>query len=275
MATYSHIEWTERTWNPVVGCSKSSPGCTNCYAERMSARQVKMAANAIRPTAKRHHYLEVINEQGRWNHRVEVVDAAMDEPLHWKEPRVIFVNSMSDLFHENLSVEDIQRVFSVMNQASQHQFQVLTKRAQRLEELAPLLTWTPNIWMGVSIENDRYQFRADHLRRTAAAVKFLSVEPLLGLIPKLRLDGLDWVIVGGESGPRCRPMRPDWARSIRDQCIATQVPFFFKQWGHIRNNPDPADPTEKKNGGKAKGGRTLDGRIWDQIPKAAAWIRRR
>jgi protein gp37 len=235
----------------------------------MSMRLARMAAGETAPGRKR-HYLNVINEQGRWNNQIETVAEALDDPLKWKQPSTIFVNSMSDLFHENVPIEFIQRVFDVMAKATWHQFQILTKRARRLEEVAPRLPWGPNIWQGVSIENRDYEFRADHLRRTGAAVKFLSIEPLLGPIPELRTAGLDWVIVGGESGPGCRPLLVEWVRSIRDRCTADSVAFFFKQWGHIRNNPISDDPTAKENGGNAKGGRMLDGRTWDQMPRSAA-----
>ena len=234
MATHSSIEWTESTWNPVTGCSKVSPGCKNCYAERMALRLKAMR----QPNYSR-------------GFDVALHEHALALPLGWKRPQMIFVNSMSDLFHEKVPVEFILRVFDVMRQASWHKFQVLTKRSGRLKELEGLLRWTPNIWMGVSVETKDFYGRIRDLARTGARVKFLSCEPLLGPLPRLPLRGLDWVIVGGESGPKARPMKPEWARDIRDQCLASGVPFFFKQWGG----------TNKK-----KAGRILEGRTWDQLP---------
>jgi len=178
----------------------------------------------------------------------------LTDPLGWKKPRYIFVNSMSDLFHVDVPLAFISQIFGVAAQCPQHQFQMLTKRSGRLAQLSPHLNWLPNIWMGVSVENADYQFRIDHLRQTGAKTKFLSIEPLLGALPNLNLDGIDWVIVGGESGPGARPMNPDWVRDIRDQCIAAETPFFFKQWGGVR---------------KKKAGRILDGRIWDEMPPSA------
>jgi len=230
----SKIEWTESTWNPVTGCTKVSPGCRHCYAETMARR---------------------LQAMGQLNYvdgfKLRLHEHMLERPLAWKKTRVIFVNSMSDLFHEKVPEDFIKRAFSVMQQAHWHQFQVLTKRAERLSEVAPRLEWPDNIWMGVSVESAPYTPRIDHLRETGAAVKFLSLEPLLGPIPKLDLAGIDWVIVGGESGPRARPMDQDWVEDIRDQCQAAEVPFFFKQWGG-RN--------------KKKAGRILAGRTWDQMP---------
>ena len=235
MGTNSAIEWTEATWNPVTGCTKISPGCKHCYAERLSLRLQAMGqanyANGFKLT---------LHEQ------------ALDLPLRWKKPRMIFVNSMSDLFHKNVPLSFIQRVFHVMKQAYWHQFQVLTKRSDRLLELNHNLIWSPNIWMGVSIESQDYTFRIDHLRQTGAYVKFLSLEPLLASLPNLKLKGIDWVIVGGESGPGARPMRLDWVKDIRNQCRKERVPFFFKQWGGVH---------------KSKAGRLLDGRTWDEMPR--------
>lgn len=240
MGDKSKIEWTDATWNPVTGCDKVSPGCANCYAERLAERFRGVKGSPY--------------EQGfdlrLWPDRLEI-------PLRWKKPRLIFVNSMSDLFHKSVGLNFIQDVFRVMNKAQQHTFQVLTKRPERLRELGLVFSigklWTPNIWMGVSIENANYTYRAEILADTEAAIKFLSVEPLLGPIDNLPLKNIDWVIVGGESGPGARPMHPDWVRSIRDQCIAADVPFFFKQHGG----------TNKK-----ATGRELDGRTWDEMPKA-------
>lgn len=234
MAQGSGIEWTEATWNPVTGCTKVSPGCKHCYAERMAARLQAMG----QPNYARGFELTLQPKM-------------LDLPLSWKRPTTIFVNSMSDLFHVEVPLAYIRRVFDVMGRAHWHRFQVLTKRAERLAELAPALTWAPNIWMGVSVERDEYRGRIDHLRATGAATKFLSLEPLLGPLPRLDLHGMDWVIVGGESGPGARPMDPTWATDLRDQCRAAAVPFFFKQWG---------GPNKKK------AGRMLDGRTWDQMP---------
>ena len=234
----SSIEWTEATWNPVTGCTMISPGCAHCYAERM-ANRLKAMRNA--------NYKNGF-ELTLQPHMLEV-------PLRWKKPRTVFVNSMSDLFHKDVPVEYIQRVFAVMKEASQHTYQILTKRSERLLELDPVLDWGPNIWMGVSVENARYAYRIDHLRKTRAKTKFLSVEPLLGPLPKLNLRKIDWVIVGGESGPGARPMDPSWVTGIRDQCVDEGVAFFFKQWG----------------GARAKsGGRTLDGREHSEFPARVA-----
>ena len=234
MATNSTIEWTDTTWNPLTGCTKISPGCKHCYAERMAGRLRRM---------------------GQPNYRngfaLTLHEHMLTQPLAWKKPRTVFVNSMSDLFHADVPDAFIRRVFAVMRQARIHRFQVLTKRAERLEQMAPGLDWPDNVWMGVSVERADYTFRIDHLRRTPAAVKFLSVEPLLGPLPDLDLTGIDWVIVGGESGPGARPMAVEWAAGVRDQCAAAGVAFFFKQWG---------GPNKKRTG------RTLDGRTWDDTP---------
>jgi len=234
MATKSSIEWTESTWNPLTGCTKISPGCKFCYAERMSARLKAMGQRNYRNGFK-----------------LTLHEHMLDTPLRWKKPQVIFVNSMSDLFQDNVPVPFIQRVFATMRAAHWHQFQVLTKRSDRLLEVSRKLEWADNIWMGVSVENEKYQFRIDDLRQTGAAVKFLSLEPLLGPLPRLNLSGIDWVIVGGESGPGARPMHKDWVRSIRDQCSEASVSFFFKQWGGVN---------------KKKAGRSLDGRKYDGMP---------
>ena len=234
MATNSAIEWTEATWNPLTGCTKISPGCKHCYAERMAKRLLAMGqpnyANGFKLT---------LQEQ------------MLELPLSWKKPRTVFVNSMSDLFHKNVPADYIERVFKVMNAAYWHKFQVLTKRSERLLEMSHRLVWTPNIWMGVSVENQDYTFRINHLSQTGAQVKFLSLEPLLGPLPDLNLKGVDWVIVGGESGPGARPMNPDWVKQIQVQCAKAQVAFFFKQWGGVH---------------KKKTGRQLDGRTWDELP---------
>jgi protein gp37 len=238
MADNSRIEWTEATWNPVTGCSKVSPGCAHCYAETFAERWRGIAG---------HPY-----EQGfdlrLWPERLEV-------PLRWRRPRTIFVNSMSDLFHEAIPIEYIAEVFKVMQRADWHVFQVLTKRPERLEALADDLPWPPNVWMGVSIENRRFVHRADNLRRTPAQTKFISAEPLLGPLEGLDLSRIDWLIAGGESGPGHRPMRIEWARDLRDRCVEENVAFFFKQWGGVRSKT---------------GGRVLDGRAWDELPATPA-----
>ncbi len=234
MAAESPIEWTEATWNPVTGCDKVSPGCKNCYAARMALR--------LRAMGQRNY---------RNGFEVTLQPQTLSLPLTWKRGRKIFVNSMSDLFHESVPAEYIQQVFAVMNQTPHHTFQILTKRPQRLLELDSMLPWADHIWMGVSVESAAFRSRIDLLRRTRAHVKFLSVEPLLGRIVDMNLDGINWVIVGGESGPRARPMLDTWVTEIRDQCVAASVRFFFKQWGGVR---------------KHRTGRVLDGRTWDEMP---------
>lgn len=234
MAGLSKIEWTEATWNPVTGCDKISPGCKNCYAERLALRLQAMGVKQY--------------EDG---FALTLHPESLEIPFGWKKPRVIFVNSMSDLFHKSVPLSFIQQVFSVMRAAPQHQFQILTKRAERLAEIDTELPWSDNVWMGVSVESKDYVQRIDHLRQSKAKIKFLSLEPLLGPLPRLDLKGIDWVIVGGESGPYARPMEPQWVREIRAQCVAAKVPFFFKQWGGVF---------------KSKTGRILDGRTWDQMP---------
>ena len=219
MATNSHIEWTEATWNPVTGCTKISPGCKNCYANRMAVR------------------LQAI---GQFNYRngfeLTLHEHMLLAPSKWQKPRTIFVNSMSDLFHHKVPVAFIEQVFSVMHQAHWHSYQVLTKRSDRLCSLDPILSWAPNIWMGVSVENADLAYRVDHLRKTGAHIKFLSLEPLLGPMKKLNLRGIDWVIVGGESGPRARPMEAAWVRTIRDQCLDEGVAFFLNNGAaYLRN----------------------------------------
>jgi protein gp37 len=234
MANSSHIEWTDATWNPVTGCSKISPGCKYCYAERLAHR---------------------LQAMGQTNYRngfqVTVHPHMLDHPLRWRLPRRVLVNSMSDLFHEDVPTSYILQVFDVMRRASWHQFQILSKRSERLLKLNRLLDWRPQIWMGVSVENEDCLFRIDYLRKTDAHVKFLSIEPLLGRLRGLNLRGIDWVIVGGESGPRARPADMAWVRELRDRCIRAGVPFFFKQWGGVF---------------KSRTGRMLDGRTWDEMP---------
>jgi len=230
----STIEWTESTWNPLTGCTKISAGCKNCYAERMAKRLQAM---------RQPHYIN--------GFQLTLHPDSLEIPLRWKKPQMIFVNSMSDLFHKDVPVEFIQKAFAIMNKAHWHTFQVLTKRADRLEKIDHQLHWTPNIWMGVSVERADYLFRAEHLKATHAYIKFLSLEPLLGPLKELNLSGINWVIVGGESGPGARPVAPSWIRQIRDNCRDNHVPFFFKQWGGVR---------------KKLAGRILDGRTWDELP---------
>jgi len=234
MGSKSTIEWTESTWNPVTGCTKISDGCKHCYAERMALR---------------------LQSMGQPNYgngfKVTLHEQMLELPLKWKKPQMIFVNSMSDLFHEDVPADFIYRVFDVMQQAHWHTFQVLTKRAERLQELCPQLPWNDNIWMGVTVENEKYVSRIDNLCRTGAKIKFVSFEPLLSEITELDLTGIDWAIVGGESGPGARPMMEAWVHEIRQQCLENNVPFFFKQWGG----------TNKK-----KAGRTLLGQTWDSMP---------
>lgn len=234
MAKNSSIEWTESTWNPITGCTKISPGCKHCYAERMSKRLCAM---------------------GQYNYRNEfeltLQEKSIELPLRWKQPQMIFVNSMSDLFHKNVPKNFILKVFSVMAQANWHTFQILTKRSDRLLEMNEELVWPANVWMGVSVENSDYLYRINHLCQTTAKIKFLSLEPLLGPLPGLDLTGINWVIVGGESGPGARPIDREWIIDIRDQCNYNHVPFYFKQWGGIN---------------KKKTGRLLDGIKWDQLP---------
>ncbi len=246
MAGPSTIEWTEKTWNPSRGCSRISPGCQNCYAERQAARFCAKG----QPFAG---YAKMTKAGPKWTRKVSLVPNAITAPVKWNKPSFIFVNSMSDLFHEELSLEDIQKVFEVMEQCPQHTFQILTKRAERLAELAPSLTWPKNVWIGVSVENQEYVSRVDYLRRVTAQVRFLSVEPLLGPV-HLDLTGIHWVIVGGESGPGARPMDLDWARQVRDQCTNARVPFFLKQLG---------GKSGKRSGPEA----VLDGRTWAEMPR--------
>ena len=237
MSLSSSIEWTESTWNPLTGCTKISPGCANCYAERMALR-LKAMGNP--------NYVN--------GFEISIHENALDLPLRWRRPQTIFVNSMSDLFHEKVTEQFIFRVFDIMRRANWHCFQILTKRSERLIDLSPKLPWTPNIWMGVSVENQEHTFRIDHLRRTDAKVKFLSLEPLIGPIYNLNLELVNWVIVGGESGPKSRPLKESWVIDIRNKCQQNRVPFFFKQWGG----------TNKK-----KAGRKLEGRTWAELPLVA------
>ncbi len=230
----SSIEWTNATWNPVTGCNKVSPGCKHCYAERLSKRLRAMGLSK---------YANGFN--------VAIHADALEIPLSWKNPRRVFINSMSDLFHDDVPLLFIEKVFATMKKAHWHQFQILTKRSERLIKLDPLLEWASNIWMGVSVEDANYTFRIDNLRQTHSEIKFLSLEPLLGPLPNLNLKGIDWVIVGGESGPGARPMQEQWVLDIRDQCILHNIPFFFKQWGGVN---------------KKKAGRLLQNVEWNEFP---------
>jgi protein gp37 len=240
MAAKSSIEWTESTWNPVTGCTKVSSGCQHCYAERMAWRLQAMG-----------------NPNYAAGFDVALHQHMLDLPLRWRTPQRIFVNSMSDLFHERVPTGFILQVFGVMRQAHWHNYQVLTKRPERVLELDDLLPWADHIWMGTSVETQDYVLRIDQLRETSAHVKFLSLEPLLGPLDNLDLRGVDWAIVGGESGPGARPMELGWVRSIRDQCAASDTAFFFKQWGG-RN--------------KKKAGRHLDGRTWEEMPEMSCGL---
>ena len=235
MPTRSNIEWTEMTWNPVTGCTKISQGCKRCYAERMAKRLTAMGS-----------------ERYRNGFEVTLHPDLLDVPRRWRQPRVVFVNSMSDLFHEDIPLEYIQRVFATMRECPQHTFQVLTKRSERLAGMAAQISWPRNVWMGVSVEDARVLSRIHDLRTVPAAVRFLSLEPLIGPLDELPLEGIHWVIVGGESGPRARPMRREWVDSIYRQCRRAGVPFFFKQWGGVR---------------KDLAGRELHGRTFDEMPQ--------
>ncbi|WP_280267472.1 DUF5131 family protein [Nocardia wallacei] len=246
MADKSAIEWTEATWNPVTGCDRVSVGCDHCYAMVLAKRLKAMGADKYQSDGD--------PRTSGPGFGVTLHPAALDIPRRWRAPRVVFVNSMSDLFHARVPVGFVRDVFDVMRETPQHTYQVLTKRSLRLKRLAGRLDWPANVWMGVSVENIDQLDRVDHLRNVPAAVRFLSCEPLLGSLDGLRLDGIGWVIAGGESGARYRPMDPDWVRGIRDACESASVPFFFKQWG---------GRTPKAMG------RELDGRLWDQTPAAA------
>ncbi|MFM7345852.1 MAG: DUF5131 family protein [Tagaea sp.] len=249
MADSSRIEWTEATWNPVAGCNVLSPGCTNCYAMRMAARLDAMGQEKYRGTTRRS------GGRAKWTGKIVLDRAALEIPKRWKRGRLIFVNSMSDLFHKSVPAEFVRDVFATMRATPQHTYQVLTKRPERVLELDAKLDWPANVWMGTSVESADYLDRIDRLRKTGAKTKFLSLEPLLGPLDDLDLRGIHWVIAGGESGPGARPMEKDWVRSIRDQCRDAGVAFHFKQWGGIN---------------KKRTGRKLDGRTWDELPCAAA-----
>ena len=231
----SKIEWTEETWNPITGCTKCSAGCLHCYAATFAMRLKAMG-----------------NERYKNGFAVTVHRDLFERPLKWKKPKMIFVNSMSDIFHEDVPDQDILDLFAVMNKASWHTFQVLTKRADRMLELSDRITWTDNIWMGVSVENEEALYRCDLLKRTGARIKFISAEPLIESISGIDLEGIDWLIVGGESGPQSRPMDKEWVLELRDKAKETKTAFFFKQWGG----------TQKKKNGSA-----LEGRHYKQYPK--------
>jgi protein gp37 len=247
IATHSGIEWTEATWNPTTGCDRVSAGCDNCYALTLAKRLKAMGSEKYQADGD--------PRTSGPGFGLTLHPDVLDLPRSWRQPRLVFVDSMSDLFHPEVSLPFIHRVFDVMAETPQHTYQILTKRSQRLEAVALEFGWPANVWMGVSVENDRYQFRIHHLRSVPAAVRFLSLEPLLGPLPSLDLSDIHWVIVGGESGPRARPMDLAWVEDIRDQCLAAGVPFFFKQWG---------GRTSKA------GGRVLAGRTWDELPLAEA-----
>jgi len=246
MAAGSSIEWTQATWNPVTGCTRVSAGCDHCYAARMTHRLERMGCGEYRGLTSR-------NRRGdmHFNGVVRCHDDRLAIPSRWRQARLVFVNSMSDLFHKSVPVEFIERVFMAMNECPRHTFQILTKRPERAAEIAPRLTWSPNIWMGTSVENMLVSHRIKDLTRIPARVRFLSLEPLLGPLPRLALTGIHWVIVGGESGPGCRPMEEAWVTQIRDRCVVQSVPFFFKQWGGVN---------------KKKNGRSLHRRDWNQMP---------
>jgi protein gp37 len=245
VAQLSSIEWTEATWNPVTGCSKVSPGCAHCYAETFAERFRGVPG---------HPYERGFDLQLR--------EERLEQPLKWTQPRMIFVNSMSDLFHEDVPGRFIELVLGVMAKAHWHTFQILTKRSERLAQLASRLSWPDNVWMGVSVENQQWAQRVEDLRKVPAKVRFLSCEPLLGPL-RLDLRDIHWVIVGGESGPRARPMKAGWVREIRRQCEEAGVAFFFKQWG--------AYDEMGQRLGKKLTGRTLDGRTWNELPSTNLW----
>ncbi len=235
MSGKTKIEWTDASWNPVTGCNKFSDGCKHCYAERMALR------------------LQAMNNP-RYKNGFDVTlhEDLLNVPKAWRDPRLVFVNSMSDLFHEQVPVEFIKKILAAIRENERHTFQVLTKRSERLKELGPKLDWPENLWVGVTVESNDYRSRIHDLRSVPAAVRFLSIEPLLSRIPRLPLSGIHQVIVGGESGPGARPIEADWVREIRDRCLEKNTPFFFKQWGGVR---------------KKENGKTLDGRTWEEMPE--------
>ena len=250
----SNIEWTELTWNPVTGCNKISPGCKFCYAEVMSKRLKAMGV-----------------EKYKDGFNIRTHADALNIPFSWKKSKVVFVNSMSDLFHPDVPVDFIKSVFAVMNQTQQHVYQVLTKRSERLLELSSQLKWTANIWMGVSVESEDYTYRINELSQTGAKIKFLSIEPLIAPVKTLNLGKIDWVIVGGESGHKARPIQKEWIDVVKQTCDENDVAFFFKQWGKPKFNVNPQDPTIlAEHPQHAKGGCELDGKIYREMPVKAA-----
>jgi len=256
MASKSSIEWTEVTWNPVTGCDKVSAGCKNCYAERMAKRLKAMGV-----------------VQYKNGFQLALAPHVLDTPRKWKRRKVVFVNSMSDLFHEKVPLSYIKKVFKVMNETD-HIYQVLTKRSKRLLELADQLNWTPNIWMGVSVENETFTYRIDDLSKTPCSVKFLSIEPLIGEIKTLNLKKIDWVIVGGESGPKARKLKKVWIDFVQSKCKQSKTPFFFKQWGKKEFNNNPSDPTiSVEHLNHAKGGCELDGEIYREFPREVELVK--
>ncbi len=279
MSDRSSIEWTQATWNPTTGCDRTSPGCDHCYALTL-AKRLKAMGN---PKYQNDGSARTSGPGfGLTLHRDQ-----LDLPRRWASPRVVFVNSMSDLFHKDVQLGFIRDVFAVMAETPRHTYQVLTKRSKRLAQIADKLEWSPNIWMGVSVEADNYAFRVDHLRKVDAAVRFISAEPLLGPLPSLNLAGIHWVIAGGESGKRARPMHPAWARQLRNACDRAEVPFFFKQWGTWAPAPPesrlsvtvegelirsdelvgvPGAPAPVRRSSQSAAGRLLDGRTWDEMP---------
>lgn len=248
----SSIEWTQETWNPITGCTRISPGCQHCYAERMAARLKAMGQAQYQNVVRRKNGID----GARWTGQIRFVSKMLDKPLKRQKPTTYFVNSMSDLFHKDVDIAWLERIWWVMSRCPQHTFQILTKRADLMpgrvmEMIGEYRIVLPNVWLGVSIENENYSGRIKNLNSTQSTIRFLSLEPLLGPLPGLDLRKIDWAIVGGESGPGARPMQAAWARDIRDQCVAAGVPFFFKQWGGVN---------------KKKAGRLLDGRTWDEMP---------
>ena len=281
MADKSSIEWTEATWNPTTGCDRTSPGCDNCYALTLS-RRLKAMGNPK-------YQNDGLPQTSGPGFKLTMHPDQLALPHRWAKPRIIFVNSMSDLFHPEVSDSFIEDVFQVMLDTPRHTYQILTKRSRRLESIAKQLPWPANVWMGVSVESDRYTFRANHLRNVPAAVRFISAEPLLGPLPNLNLDGINWVIAGGESGAGARPMHPRWAMDIRDRCVEVDVAFFFKQWGAWKPERSASatpvsidgqllesmpratlstSPVRMRRVGKSAAGRRIDGRTWSEMPIA-------
>lgn len=250
MAGKSNIEWTEITWNPTIGCTKVSEGCKYCYVEKWAYMQQKRGL------------MDYKN-----GFQFQIMEDRINQPYTWKKPKVVFVNSMSDIFHEEISLDYLKRVFHVMNSTPQHIYQLLTKRADRLKRFYSFLEWSENIWIGVSVESNKWTERIDILRQVPAKVKFISFEPLLEEIDNLNLDKIDWVIVGGESGGKARPISVEWVNNIKENCKASTIPFFFKQWGKSLFNPDQTDPTIKKEHQQhSRGGCLINGEIFRELP---------